>query len=161
MKNRLVILFLVLLTIVNVSALVTIAYHRLDFRRLPPPIEQPDMHMNPIKQELGLNDEQVKEFDSQAQSFHKEIEPILDSLQAKRSDLMSEITAKEPSMGKLNRLADEIGALQAELEKRTTMHFLKGKSFLTPDQQRRFFSLLKERGDRIRMMRGRGRELGK
>jgi Spy/CpxP family protein refolding chaperone len=160
MKKKLVILFLIVLTIVNVAAVVTIAYHRWQFKRHSPPIGRPDAHMNFIKQELGLNEEQAKEFESQAKRFEEEIEPIRDSLEAKRSDLMNEIMAKEPSMDKLNKLSEEIGALHVKLEKRTSMHLLKGKSLLTPEQQKKFFSLFKEGRKRIKGSRDDGREIG-
>ena len=159
MKNRLVILFLVVLTIINVTALVTIAYHRLHFKRPFRPTGRPDMHMNFIKQELDLNEKQIKEFESQDKRFREETKPILDSLRAKRRDLMDEVAAEHPSIDKLDKLTQEIGALQAALQKKTIMHLLKEKSFLTPEQQQKFLSLFKEGRDRIRGLRSRGNRI--
>lgn len=159
MKKNLVILFLILLTIINVAALATIAYHRLHSKRLFRPMGRPDRGMSFIKQELDLNEEQVKEFEAQAKRFKIETEPIRDSLRAKRRDLMDEVAAEQPSMDKLDKLTEEIGALQAALQKKTIMHLLKEKSFLTPEQQQKFFSLLKERGDRMRGLRNRGNRI--
>jgi Spy/CpxP family protein refolding chaperone len=156
MKKNLVILFLVLLTIVNIVALATFAYHRFHPKMPFPPMERPDTPERFIKRELDLNEEQAKEFESQAKRFQEEIAPIRDSLEAKRSDLMNEIMAEKPSLDKLNQLSEEIGALHVELEKRTSMHLLKGKSLLNPEQQKKFFSLFKEGKDRIRGLRNRG-----
>jgi Spy/CpxP family protein refolding chaperone len=156
MKKNLVILFLVLLTIVNIAALATFAYHRFHPKRPFHPMGRPDTPGSFIKRELDLNEGQAKEFEAQAKRFEEEIEPIRDSLEAKRSDLMNEIMAKEPSMDKLNQLSEEIGALHAKLEKRTSMHLLQGKSLLTPEQQKKFLSLFKEGKDRIRELRKRG-----
>ena len=161
MKKNLVILLLILLTIVNVAALATIAYHRLESKRRFRPMGRPDMHMNIIKQELDLSEEQIKEFESQAKRFKEETEPILDSLRAKRKDLMNEIATEEPNRDKLDKLTEEIGALQAALHKKTIVHLLEEKSLLTPEQQQKFFSLLKERGDRMRMKRDRGKGIGR
>ena len=156
MKKNLVILFLVLLTIVNIAALATFAYHRFHPKGPFHPMGRPDTPESFIKRELDLNEGQAKEFEAQAKRFEEEIEPIRDSLEAKRSDLMNEIMAKEPSMDKLNKLSEEIGALHAKLEKRTSLHLLQGKSLLTPEQQKKFFSLFKEGKDRIRELRKRG-----
>jgi len=161
MKKNLVILFLVLLTIINVSALATIAYHRWHSRRPFPPMLRPDRHMDFIKQELNLNEEQVKEFESQAKRFKQETKPILYSLKAKRKDLMDEIAAEEPNEDRLDKLTEEIGALQAALQKKTIVHLLEEKSLLTPEQQQKFFSLLRERGDHARMLRNRGKGIGR
>jgi Spy/CpxP family protein refolding chaperone len=165
MKKNLIVLFLVLLTIINIAALATFAYHRFHFKRDFPrrggPDVQPDRHMDFIKQELDLNEEQLKEFESQADRFKEETKPILDSLRTKRRALMDEIAVEEPSRDKLNMLTEEIGALQGELHKKTIVHLLEEKSILTPEQQQKFFSLLKERRDRARGFRDRGRGIGK
>jgi Spy/CpxP family protein refolding chaperone len=155
MKKNLAILFLALLTIINIAALATFSYHRFHPKEPFHPVERPNTPESFIKREVGLSDEQAKEFQSQAKKFQEEIEPIRDSLEAKRSDLMNEIMAEKPSMDKLNQLSEEIGALQVNLEKMTSMHLLKGKSLLTPEQQKKFFSLFKERQGRMRGLRDR------
>ena len=160
MKKNLVILFLVVLTIINVTALVTIAYHRFHFKRHFPPIGRPDIHMDFMKHELDLNEEQIKEFESQREKLKIETEPILDSIRAKRKELMDEIAAEEPSVEKLDRLTEEIGNLEITLKKKTTAHLLEGKAILTPEQQKKFFSLFKERRDRIRGWKDCGKGIG-
>lgn len=161
MKKNIVILFLVLLTIINVAALATIAYHRFHFKRHFPPIGRPDIPMNFIKQELDLNEEQVKEFEAHTKRFKEETEPILDSLRAKRMDLMDEMAAEKPSMDKLDKLTEEIGALQVALQKKTIRNLLKEKSFLTPEQQQKFFSIFKERATCRGRMKGPGMGIGR
>ncbi len=165
MKKNLAILLLILLTIVNVAALATFAYHRFHFKKDFPlrggPDVKPDRHMDFIKQELDLNEEQVKEFESQDKRFREETKPIHDSLRAKRKELMDEIAVEEPSVEKLDRLAEEIGTLEITLKKKTTAHLLEGKAILTPEQQKKLFSLFRERRDRARGLRDRGRGIGK
>jgi Spy/CpxP family protein refolding chaperone len=162
MKKNLVILFLAVLTIVNIAALATIAYHRFQPKRPFPPMGQTDTPGSFIKRELDLNEEQAKEFESQDKRFREATKPILDLLEAKRKDLMEEVAAEEPNRDKLDRLTEEIGTLQMTLEKNITMHLLQTKSLLTPDQQKKFFSLFKEGRDRMRMKgdRGKGIERG-
>jgi len=158
-KNKLAFLFLVLLTIVNVSALVTMGYHRLHFERHSPPVCPPKSPESFIRQELNLNEKQAKEFESQAKRFREEIEPIRDSLESKKSDLINEIMGEKPNQDKLNQLSEEIGALHVELENRTSLHLLEGKSLLTPEQQQKFFSLFKEGRKRIGGFRDPKREM--
>lgn len=160
MKKNLAILLLILLTVVNVAALATIAYHRLESKRRFRPVGRPDTPMNCIKQELGLNEKQVKEFESHDKRFREETKPIHDSLRAKRKELMDEIAAEKPDVDKLDKLAEEIGALETTLKKKTTTHLLEGKEILTPEQQKKFFSLFKEGRDRMRGFRERGKGTG-
>jgi len=159
-KNKLAFLFLVLLTIVNVSALVTIGYHRLHFERHFPPVSPHESPESFIRHELNLNEKQAKEFESQAKRFREEIDPIRDSLEAKKSNLMNEIMSENPNQDKLSQLSEEIGALHTELEKRTSVHLLEGKSLLTPEQQKKFFSLFKEGRKRIGGFKDQGRGMG-
>jgi Spy/CpxP family protein refolding chaperone len=157
MKKNLIILFLVLLTIVNVAALATIAYHRFQPKgHFPPEGRPPDMHKDFIQQELGLNEKQAKEFRAHFERGRKETEPILDSIEVKRMALMDELSANEPDKDRLNRLAEEIGSLQAELQKKMIVHLLEGKSLLTPEQQKKLFSLFKEVRGREGEFRGPG-----
>ena len=162
MKKNLVILLLILLTVVNVAALATIAYHRFHYKTHFPSIDRLGKHMEFIKKELDLNEEQIKEFEAQREKLKIETEPILDSIRAQRKELMDEIAAEKPNVEKLDKLAEEIGALETTLKKKTTAHLLQGKAILTPEQQKKFFSLFKERRDRIKgfMDRGRGKGRG-
>jgi Spy/CpxP family protein refolding chaperone len=157
MKKSSIILFLVLLTIVNIAALATIGYHRFHPRKPFPPEIRPDMHKDFVKRELELSEEQAEQFEAHVEKLKTEMEPILDSLRSKRKDLMNEILAEEPNKDKLNRLSEEIGALHVQLGKKTTAHMLKAKSFLTPEQQKKFFSLFEEGGDRMRGFKDRER----
>lgn len=158
MKKNLVISFLVVLTVINVAALVTIGYHRLQFKGPSHPIgsPSPDMHRNFIQQELGLSQEQAKEFEAHFEKSRIETGPIFDSLDVKREQVMKEISSDKPDLAKLDKLAEEMGILQAQLQKKMIGHLLEGKSLLTPQQQEKLFSLFKEGGERTKGFRGPG-----
>jgi len=144
MRKNLIILFLVILTIINVAALVTIAYHRFQPRKPFPPAGPPGSPINFIKQELGLSDEQAKRFEDHFKKFQGEMDTILDSLKVKRSELMDEISSERPDLDKVNKLISEVGALENELQKKIVMNMLEEKSFLTPEQQKKFYSIFKQ-----------------
>ena len=155
MKKNLVILFLALLTIVNIAALATFAYHRFHPKGPFHPMDRTDTPERFIQRELDLNEGQAKEFEAHSKKFRMEMDPILDSLRAKRTELTEEMAAKEPNVAKIDRLAEEIGALDVRMQKKTIMHMLKAKTFLTPEQQKKFFSLFKEGQGRMRGSRDR------
>jgi Spy/CpxP family protein refolding chaperone len=94
-------------------------------------------------------------------AVRKETEPILDSLEVTRKKLMDELSGDEPDRDKLDSLAEEIGSLQAELQKKMIGHLLEGKSLLTPEQQKKFFSLFRGGPDRMHPMGEHKRRLGR
>jgi Spy/CpxP family protein refolding chaperone len=144
MKKNLAILLLVLLTIVNIAALVTFGYHRF-FPQMPfPPMERTEPPARFIQKELGLNEQQMKEFESHFDRFRTETKPLVDSLREVRMELNQEIALEQPNTDKLDQLTDEIGKLEIGLQKRMIEHMLEMKNFLTPEQQKKFFSLFRE-----------------
>jgi Spy/CpxP family protein refolding chaperone len=157
MKKNLIIVFLILLTIVNVAALVTIAYHRFHAKRPFPPKGRPDGHMKFLQQELGLSEDQARDFELHMEKFRMETEPIQDSIRTIRTELMSELTKPEPDIQRLNQLAEEIGVLEVNLKKQSITHMLEGRSLLTPEQHKKFLSLFHQRWDRLRGLREHGK----
>lgn len=160
-KKNLIIVFLVLLTIVNVAALATIAYHRLHAKRPFPLMGRPDGRRDFLKQELGLSEQQAKEFRTHMERFRTEIQPIHDSIGIMRTELMFELTEQEPDAGRLNQLAEEIGALEVDLKKKSITHMLEGKTLLTPEQQKKFFSHFRKGLDRMHPVRDHGKRFGR
>ncbi len=156
-KRNLLVLFLILLTVVNVTALATIAYHRFHAKRPFPPAGRPDGRRDFLKQELGLTEQQEKEFQTHIERFRTETEPIHDSIRIMRTELMSELTRQEPDAGRLSQIAEEIGALEVDLKKKSITHMLEGKALLTHEQQKKFFSHFREGIDRMHPMRDHGK----
>ncbi len=156
-KKNLLVLFLLLLTIVNVAALATIAFHRFRPDRPFHPMGPRESPREFLRQQLDLTEEQALKFESHMEGFRAETKPILDSLRTRREELREEISSEKPSVATLDRLTEEIGALEIGLKKKAIAHMLEEKSFLTPEQQKRFFSLFGEWGDSTGGPRGPGR----
>jgi Spy/CpxP family protein refolding chaperone len=159
-KKNLAILLLALLTVVNIAALVTFGYHRLGFERHFHPAGPSDEPRKAIRQELGLSQEQAEEFEARFEKFRAETKPITDSLEAKKMEMMNELSAARPSMERVDKLAGEIGALHEQLQKKMALNLLEGKSLLTPEQQEKFFSLFREGPGRAKGLRNPGAKGG-
>ena len=160
-KRNILILFLVLLTIVNVAALVTIGYNRFHARRPLRPMGPPEGPMDFLRQELGLSEEQARQFEAHMERFRTDTEPLHDSIATMQAELMSEMTKEEPDSRRLNQLAEEVGALEISLKKRSIRHMLEGKALMTPEQQKRFFSHFREGLNRLHPMGAHRRRPGR
>jgi len=145
MKKKLVILFIVLLIVINISALLTISYHRWFSGKCPPIMKKAGMSMNFIQKELDLSDEQADKFKVMHKNFQQEAKAILDSLDNKRKDFFSELSCEEPDSESLNKLIEEMSDMQKSLKEKTLANLLKVRSFLTPQQQRDFISFFNKR----------------
>ncbi|OGL46530.1 MAG: hypothetical protein A2161_22080 [Candidatus Schekmanbacteria bacterium RBG_13_48_7] len=148
MKKNLFILFLILLMIINITALTTIAYQRYKVGRHDLRTDRPGMGMRNVNRMLGLNDMQAKEFESEHEKLNAEIEQIQELLEQKRTALLDEMMILEPDMSKINKLIEDTGNLQTEIKKKTTMHILKLKTFLNPQQQKKFFETFRQNENR-------------
>ncbi|KPJ59349.1 MAG: hypothetical protein AMJ46_11475 [Latescibacteria bacterium DG_63] len=141
MKRNLVILAIVVLVIINISALATIIHNRW-FGVPRPPVEP--RHMHPVtflREHLKLDESQIAEFQARRSSFESEIERVREDMEQKREALMEELRAESPDTLRIDQLVEEIGALQAQLQKRAIRHMLQEQSILTPEQREKFFSM--------------------
>ncbi len=144
MKKNLLIWVIVLLTVFNLAALGTIAYHRFRYcgERHP---EMRHHRQGFLHRELALSDTQEEQMNVLKQSFHSSSRPTRAALKRKREQLLQFLTNTETDIGKINSVQNEIDSLQSELQKRVIAHLLDEKKILTPEQQSKFFSIIRER----------------
>lgn len=144
MKKKLLIWGIVLLTIVNIAALGTIAYHSLCYYR-ERHHENRHTQRDFLHRELTLSDTQAEQMKVLKESFHSNANPIRAALRTKREQLLQLLTAAEPDRVRIGDVETEIDSLQAELQKIVIDHLLSQKEILTPKQQSKFFSIIRER----------------
>ena len=116
MKKNLLTWGLVLLTIVNIAALGTIAYHRFGHGE-----ERDHGNQNAsrgfLHRELALSDAQAAQMKALKESFQLNANPIRTALRTKREQFLQLLTAAESDRAKIDSVQSEIDSLQAELQK--------------------------------------------
>lgn len=152
MKKKLVIFGILLLVIVNISALTTIAYKRWSVKNTQPITGYSDRPMHLLRKKLKLSNKQMKQIKLFIKNFELESEDILDSLRQKEKELMDEVMANDPDPEKLNKLIEEIGVLQVTFKKKAISYLLKKKSIMTLEQQRKFMTFINKRHRHKRMI---------
>ncbi len=143
MKNRLPASVLVLLAVVNVSALATLAYRRWIRPESAAPSATPASHVC-LEEALSLNGTQKKCFIDLRLSLGREAEAVQKRMGEKKKALVAEIKSETPDRAAVGKLIEEIGGLQAEIQKIAVEHLLKEKQFLTPEQKEKFFRLFED-----------------
>jgi len=143
MKNRLPVLGLILLVVINVSALLTFAYNR--WLRTP---AQPSAANSAVaasfEKHLCLNGEQKQCIKDIRFSFNSETAKIREKMQEKRRAVVEEMKKESPDSALIDRLIEEISRLQAEIQKKAVLNLMKEKEVLTPEQKATFFRMFED-----------------
>jgi Spy/CpxP family protein refolding chaperone len=143
MKRKLVFLGVILLIAINVSVLATVGYRWKCGQRGK--ICEGHMPGEYLGQQLSLSDSQKQKMETLRKAFEERTIEIRENLLAKRNELVKLLSEPQPDSTKIESLVKEIGTAQTELEKEVVNHLLHKKEMLTPEQQRKFLDLLKER----------------
>jgi Spy/CpxP family protein refolding chaperone len=161
MNKRLMIAALVLLVVINITALATLSYNRW-IKTWPVSESQWNQSESwqKLQTEISLNPQQSQTMQDLRLSLSREVESIRQQMSEKRNALLEEARNSSPNLSRIDSLIEEISALQTEIQKKSVRNLLKDKKILTPGQQEKYFSLFEEhlqgRGWRHRM-RGKGR----
>jgi len=142
MSKRILLYILVILTVVNLSALGTFLYHRFKSpSRLCPP-DQAGSRFETLKRELSLSPEQTKLAEKLRLSFHEAIDALSKRQEGIRRDLIRELKEEKPDLDRLSGYAKSINALQLQAQNRVIDQLLAMKELLTDAQREKFFAVL-------------------
>jgi len=140
-KKLLLIGAIILLLVINITALGTFLYNNNikhkrynEMRQVQKHIEKSGMHQF-IKEELKLNDSQFEKFQELSKVSFEKSHEIVYKLEEKRIELFDALTKDVIDEKQLDRIAKEIGELHYELKKETINHFLELKDVCSNEQQ--------------------------
>jgi len=143
MKKRLLVLGLILLVVINVSALLTFAYNRW--------LRAPGRHLaaNPassdsFERHLCLSGEQENCLRALRFSFDSEIGNAQAQIREKRRAIVEELKKESPDSVLIDKFIEEISRLQMEIQKKAVLNLLKEKEVLTPEQKATFFRMFED-----------------
>lgn len=115
---------------------------------LPMPMQGPM-----FGKKLGLSEEQLAKIADYRLDLQKKMLPLRSDLVARRNELKLLLTADKPDQKKINQTIQAISQIRAKMGQLRAEHLLKVKSVLTPDQQKKFNTMILS-GKRKMMNRG-------
>ncbi|MCY3774228.1 MAG: Spy/CpxP family protein refolding chaperone [Gemmatimonadetes bacterium] len=144
MKKKLIIWGVVLLTVINLASLATRAYHRWgdDERRGRESRREARMS---VTERLGLTEAQAEQVRTMRAELGERMTPYRDGYREKRDQLYDLLMAPDADRGEVDRIKAQMDSLQAEREAIVFEYILAHKDVLTPEQQTKFFAMIKER----------------
>jgi Spy/CpxP family protein refolding chaperone len=81
--------------------------------------------------------------DPLAQKFHGRLAELGASMEEKKRILI-DLLRKESDPASVEKLRREMAGIQDEIQKEVIMHIMESKKILDPDQQQRFFDLMRQ-----------------
>ena len=142
MKKKYIIA-IILLTVINLSALGTMVYHRCFGKACLR--HQAAEGKDFLCRQLCLSDSQMEQMHAIRQTCRKHINEINIRLQQKQSDLLDLLQVQDVDSFAVEVSLASIHAIQVDLQRRVIRNLLKEKAILTPKQQTRFFFIMKQR----------------
>ena len=144
MRSKWLIFLLVLSLAINAAVLATMGYHyylTASTKTLAPcPVSPGDGH---LYQSLGLSDAQLSKMEPLARKFHSRLAELGAAMEG-RKELLIDLLAKDGDPASIENLRREMAGIQDEIQKEVILHITEVKRILDPDQQQRFFDLMRE-----------------
>lgn len=144
MRRNGLILILVISLAANVTALATIGYHYYQntcvLQSGPCPLSSNNGH---LYESLGLSESQLSQVKPLARTFHGSLEEMTGEMSDKRDQLVDLLSQERVDHDRLESVRTQMAAIQGRIEREVISHLLSFKEVLTPEQQSRFFNLMR------------------
>jgi len=145
MKNRRLVMILVLSLAVNTAALAVGGYNWYCSRHLSStalhPSDKMDHHFYQV---LGLTPAQLSKMNPMAAGFHSRLESLHSAMAEKKDQMVNLLSQKNPASRQIEKLREEMAVIQDSIQKLVISHILEVKAILALAQQERFFDLLRK-----------------
>jgi len=144
MRSKWLTFILILSLAVNAAVLATMGYHyyvnACTSSTAPCPMSPGDSH---LYQSLGLSNLQLAKIDPLAQKFHGRLGE-LGALMEGKKETLTDLLQKDSDPVKIENLRKEMAAIQDDIQKEVITHITELKKILDPQQQQRFFDLMRQ-----------------
>ena len=144
MKQKWLTLVLVLSLAINAGVFVSVGYHYYvnasTLSSAPCPMSPGDSH---LYQSLGLSKVQLSKMEPLAQKFHARLAELGVLMEEKKKSL-TDLLQKDSDPTNIENLRKEMAAIQDDIQKEVIVHIIESKKILDPNQQQRFFDLMRQ-----------------
>lgn len=150
-KNKILIWIIIILLAINVSTVVTIAYHfynhdNIGMKRMlhKKQIRIPNKRFGRfMHRELNLSKSQNEKMRKFLNNYRHNAMKITEEMREKRNEIFEELSKDIPDTMKLYKNAEDIGNLHKQLKYQTIKHYLNMKSVCNKQQQQILLKMYK------------------
>jgi Spy/CpxP family protein refolding chaperone len=144
MRSKWLLIILFLSLAINAGVLATTGYHYYLGASTKPsapcPVSPGDSH---LYQSIGLSNLQLAKMEPLAQKFHGRLDELGAAMEKKKETLIA-LLQKDGDPESIENLRKEMAGVQDEIQKEVITHIVETKRILDPNQQQRFFDLMRK-----------------
>jgi Spy/CpxP family protein refolding chaperone len=144
MRSKWLTIVLVLSLAINAGVFLSMGYHYYvnasTSSTAPCPMSPGDSH---LYQSLGLSNLQLSKMEPLAQKFHERLAELGARMEEKKETL-TDLLQKDSDPARIEDLRKEMAGIQDEIQKEVIVHIMESKKILDPQQQQRFFDLMRQ-----------------
>lgn len=151
-RNRILVIILALLTLVNVGAAVSVFFNVKEHRKVNDskekyhePTENQKLNgPGKIMEELDFSDQQAVALKLSKDLLRQNVKPHTDEIRRINQILIDEVIKSEPDTNIIRSLCREIGDNHAQMRFHAAMHLIEMRSIATPDQYEKLEGFFRE-----------------
>ena len=136
---------LIFSVIINVSTLVTFGYHRWFEPKRPKINRSRSSHQEFLSKKLGLTEEQSQKVKELRSELWRQIKPLKSQLDEERRIFFQIQNQDTVDIKEIYHSIDKISEIQKQMQRKTAENMLAHQSILTPEQRKKFFSMMASR----------------
>ena len=136
---------LIFSVIINVSTLATVGYYRWFKQKRHSFTMNRSAHQEFLKKKLGLTEEQSQKIEELRSELWEQIKPLKSQLDDGRHQFFQMVNQDSVNIQNVYRSIDRISELQKQMQRKTAENMLAQQSILTPEQRKKFFSIMANR----------------
>ncbi len=144
MKKNTSLAILILLFVVNVSALATLSYNRWIRERESDIGQEFEVAAQILENPLDLTSVQVDRMKDIRLTFENDAAELRKQIYDLRMELMVETRKPEPDLARIDEFIEKISLLQSHLQKKVIRNMLKDGEVLNHAQRNSYFSMFEE-----------------
>lgn len=142
MRKNLIILATIFSVVLNIGFIGTYCLQKAGLY----PLKQVSAnHKRFLYEELNLSPEQLAKFEPGRDRFHTYLDLQSRKIQAGQIELIGLLSENPPDRKAINAKHEAIQSLQQQMQTRVIDHFLEESRIFTPEQRKKFFTLIKGR----------------
>ncbi len=136
---------LIFSVIINISTLATFGYHRWFEPKKTRFDRGRSSRHEFLSKELGLTEEQSQQVQALRSELWRQIKPLKSQLDEERRHFFQIQNQDSVNIEEIYNSIDKISEIQKQMQRKTAENMLAHQSILTPDQRKKFFSMMASR----------------
>jgi Spy/CpxP family protein refolding chaperone len=136
---------LIFSVIINISTLATVGYYRWFKQKRHSFAMERSSHQEFLKKRLGLTEEQSQKIEELRSELWQQIKPLKSQLDDERGHFFQMVNQDSVNIQDVYNSIDRISELQKQMQRKIAENMLAHQSILTPEQRKKFFSMMTNR----------------